>query len=413
MTSPDAVSGTHVDPIITHLSGQLAGDALQQAQAFTREFMQRVPADEMAQRTTAEWSALVQGSLDYMREREVGVAKVRVSNPMIGTGRSRTVIDVVTDDMPFLVDSVGMAIADAGLGIHAVIHPVYRVGRDSNGRLQTLAPAETDKGMVESVMHFEIDRVNDAAELERLHRAVGAALEDVRASVVDWQAMRTRMLELADSLPGKPMPVDAAGVSEAQNFLRWAANDNFTFLGCREYAVSKVGGDEVLQAVDGSGLGILRGSERSLAPRSLRTLVATALPQSGSMDAIILTKTNARSHVHRPGYMDYIGVLGFDETGVPVVEQRFLGLFTTNAYMARPQDVPLVRRKVETVMQRSGLRRESHSGKALRHVLELLPRDELLQASEDELFTAATGILALGERPRTRVFVRRDKYGRF
>ncbi len=413
MTSPDAVSGTHVDPIITHLSSQLAGDALQQAQAFTREFMQRVPADEMAQRTTAEWSALVQGSLDYMREREVGAAKVRVSNPMIGTGRSRTVIDVVTDDMPFLVDSVGMAIADAGLGIHAVIHPVYCVGRDANGRLQTLAPAETGKGVVESVMHFEIDRINDAAELERLHRAVGAALEDVRASVVDWQAMRTRMLELADSLPGKPMPVDAAGVSEAQNFLRWAANDNFTFLGCREYAVSKVGGDEVLQAVDGSGLGILRGSERSLAPRSLRTLVATALPQSGSMDAIILTKTNARSHVHRPGYMDYIGVLGFDETGVPVVEQRFLGLFTTNAYMARPQDVPLVRRKVETVMQRSGLRRESHSGKALRHVLELLPRDELLQASEDELFTAATGILALGERPRTRVFVRRDKYGRF
>jgi len=413
MTSPDAVSGTHVDPILTHLSSKLTGDALQQAQAFTREFMQRVPSDEIAQRTPAEWSALVQGSLDFMREREAGTAKVRVSNPMIGTGRARTVIDVVTDDMPFLVDSVGMAIADAGLGIHAVIHPVYRIGRDAAGRLQSVAPAQADEGLAESVMHFEIDRTSDNAELERLHGAIAAALDDVRASVVDWQAMRTRMLELADSLPGKPMPVDAAGVAEAQDFLRWAANDNFTFLGCREYAVGKVGGDEVLQAVEGSGLGILHGSERSLAPRSLRTLVATALPQSGSMDAIILTKTNARSHVHRPGYMDYIGVLGFDKSGVPVVEQRFLGLFTTNAYMARPQDVPLVRRKVETVMQRSGLRRESHSGKALRHVLELLPRDELLQASEDELFTAATGILALGERPRTRVFMRRDKYGRF
>jgi len=413
MTSPDAVSGTHVDPILTHLSSQLSGDALRQAQVFTREFMQRIPADEVAQRTSAEWSALVQGSLDFMREREAGAAKVRVSNPMIGTGRSRTVIDVVTDDMPFLVDSVGMAIADAGLGIHGVIHPVYRVERDASGRLQGVAPAEADKGKAESVMHFEIDRIADTAELERLQQAVGAALDDVRASVVDWQAMRTCMLELADSLSSKPMPVDAAGVVEAQDFLRWAANDNFTFLGCREYAVVKSGGDEVLQAVEGSGLGILHGSERSLAPRSLRTLVAKELPQSGSMDAIILTKTNARSHVHRPGYMDYIGVLGFDKNGVPVVEQRFLGLFTTNAYMARPQDVPLVRRKVETVMQRSGLRRESHSGKALRHVLELLPRDELLQASEDELFTAATGILALGERPRTRVFVRRDKYGRF
>ena len=129
---------------------------------------------------------------------------------------------------------------------------------------------------------------------------------------------------------------------------------------------------DVLKAIEGSGLGILRGEERSLAPRSLRTLVAKDLPQSGSMDAIILTKTNARARVHRPGYMDYIGVLAFDAAGVPVSEQRFLGLFTTNAYMARPQDVPLVRRKVDAVLRRSGLRLDSHSGKALRHVALLI-----------------------------------------
>jgi glutamate dehydrogenase len=413
MTAQGAASGTHVDPILAHLSSQLSGASLRDAQTFANEFLSRVPADEVQQRTAAEWSALVQGSLDFLREREAGAAKVRVSNPMIGTGRARTVVDVVTDDMPFLVDSVGMAIAGAGLGIHSVIHPVFRVERDAAGRLATLANTDSVKGVAESIMHFEIDRIADASELERLQQQIGAALDDVRASVADWKPMRERMLELADDLASRPMPVDAAGVAEAQDFLRWAATDNFTFLGCREYAVGKVGGDEVLQAVEGSGLGILHGSERSLAPRSLRSLVATNLPQSGSMDAIILTKTNARSHVHRPGYMDYIGVLGFDKSGVPVVEQRFLGLFTTNAYMARPQDVPLVRRKVETVMQRSGLRRESHSGKALRHVLELLPRDELFQCSEDELYTTATGILALSERPRTRLFVRRDKYGRF
>ncbi|HEY2621916.1 MAG TPA: NAD-glutamate dehydrogenase, partial [Dyella sp.] len=160
-------------------------------------------------------------------------------------------------------------------------------------------------------------------------------------------------------------------------------------------------------------MGILHRSERSLAPRSLRSLVASDLPQSGSTDAIILTKTNARSHAHRPGYMDYVGVLKFGPDGKPVAEQRFLGLFSSNAYMARPQDVPLVRQKFEYAMERSGLKRDSHSGKALRHILETLPRDELFQSSDEELYNTAMGTLELRQRARTRLFVRRDRYGRF
>jgi glutamate dehydrogenase len=416
MTVQGAVSSTPVDPILAHQSSRLSGTQLRDAQAFASEFLRRVPADDLALRSAADWAALVQGVLDFVRERHAGAGKVRVFNPVAGENGfdvTRTIVEVVTDDMPFLVDSVGMAITNAGLQIYSVIHPVFRVERDASGRLTGFGAVESASGIAESVMHFEIDRVSETAELDALKQAAIDALEDVRASVSDWQAMRDSMLGLADDLARRKMPVDAAGVAEAQDFLRWAADDNFTFLGCREYQVAKIGADEVLQAVEGSGLGILRGSERSLAPRSLRTLVAKHLPQSGSMDAIILTKTNARAGVHRPGYMDYIGVLRFDDAGVPIAEQRYLGLFTTNAYMARPQDVPLVRRKVEAVMQRSGLRRDSHSGKALRHVLELLPRDELFQCSEDELYTTAMGILALRERPRTRLFVRRDKYGRF
>ncbi|HXD83963.1 MAG TPA: NAD-glutamate dehydrogenase domain-containing protein, partial [Rudaea sp.] len=166
-------------------------------------------------------------------------------------------------------------------------------------------------------------------------------------------------------------------------------------------------------AVDGSGLGILRGSERSVAPRSLKSLAARDLPQSGAIDAIILTKTNARASVHRSGYMDYIGVIEFDAAGVPVAERRFLGLFTSSAYARRPWEIPLVRHKFEAVMDRSGLRRDSHSGKNLRHILETLPRDELFQAGEDELFATAIGVLGLQGRARARLFVRRDKYGRF
>ncbi|HEX5124541.1 MAG TPA: NAD-glutamate dehydrogenase, partial [Rhodanobacteraceae bacterium] len=424
MNAQTAPSGTSaksdVDAIMSTLAAQLSGAKLRDAQTFAIDFLRRVPAEDLASRDAAQWAAVVQSGLEFLRERKPGAAKLRVFNPDANdaanastTDRSRSVVEIVTDDMPFLVDSVGMRVTQAGLSIHTVIHPTFRVTRDPGGHLLTLAADDGSAGTSESFMHFEIDRIGGAAEIEKLKQGIAATLEDVRESVTDWAAMRAKMVAIADDMGKRKLPVDADGVEEAKEFLRWAADDNFTFLGYREYEVAKAGTDEVLKAVEGSGLGILRGEERSLAPRSLRTLVAKDLPQSGSMDAIILTKTNARASVHRPGYMDYIGVLAFDDKGVPVSEQRFLGLFTSGAYMRRPQEVPLVRRKVEVVLKRAGFRRDSHSGKALRHILETLPRDELFQCTEDELYTTATGILALQERARTRLFVRRDKYGRF
>ncbi|HET6434089.1 MAG TPA: NAD-glutamate dehydrogenase, partial [Xanthomonadaceae bacterium] len=217
---------------------------------------------------------------------------------------------------------------------------------------------------------------------------------------------------VADDLTTRQMPVGDAGRREAQDFLRWAADNHFTFLGYREYEVKGKRGEEMLCPVEDSGLGLLRGKERGRS-RPLRSLLAHYMPQSGSVDALILTKTNARATVHRPGYMDYIGVLSFDKEGRPVREDRFLGLYTSSAYSRRPWEIPLVRERYERVMERSGLSRTGHSGKALRHILESLPRDELFQSSEDELFATATGILGLQERVRSRLFLRRDRYGRF
>ena len=261
-------------------------------------------------------------------------------------------------------------------------------------------------------MHFEVDRQAEAGELVRLKQAVEAALADVRACVRDWAAMRDQALAIAADLDTRPLPIDAARREEAQEFLRWIADDHFTFLGYREYEVARQGSEEVLRAVPGSGLGILRGTDNA-APRPLKSLAARDLPQSGAIDAIILTKTNSRSTVHRPGYMDYLAVLRFDAGGRPVGEQRFLGLFTSSAYARRPWDIPLVRVKHDAVMQGSGLKPEGHSGKALRNILETLPRDELFQASTEELAEIAQGVLALHQRHRTRLFVRRDRYGRF
>ena len=388
--------------------GGMSPQRLNEAQVFCRDFFARIAGSDTDLHTPTQWAALVGGLLEFMQLRPIARASVRILNP-VGTHAGRSLLQIVTDDMPFLVDTVSM-IVSTKLQIHAVIHPVLKVVRDASGQLQSLGE---DGGVPESVMHFEIDRVADDAEQAQLKGQVEAALDDVRASVNDWAAMRDKALAIAADLPQRQLPLDAASVHEASEFMRWIADDNFTFLGYREYEVSDADGDRVLCSVESSGLGILRKNDRSMAPRSLRTLAASELPQSGATDAIILTKTNARSHVHRAGYMDYIGVLKFGANGRAVAEQRFLGLFSTNAYMARPQDVPLVRHKVEAVLARSGLKRDSYSGKSLRHILEVLPREELLQSSEDELFATATGILELRQRARTRLFVRRDRYGRF
>ena len=379
------------------------------AQAFIEAFFARAVPGETETHGIDQWAELIEGLLAFLRQRPAGQARVRLLDTVPGHA-GRSALQVVTDDMPFLVDTVSMIVVEARLSIQAVIHPVLKVARDAQGALQSLGG---EGGNPESVMHFEIDRVDDAAAREQLLARVNDALGDVRLAVGDWAAMRDKALAIADDLPHRDLALDDDAVREAGDFLRWMADDHFTFFGYRQYEVVSADGEPVLRARESTGLGILRHSDHSLAPRSVRTLAANELPHSGATDAIILTKTNARSHVHRGGYMDYVGVLKFDAAGKAVSEERFIGMFSSSAYMTRPQDVPLVRHKVESVLARSGLKRDSHSGKSLRHILETLPRDELFQSSEDELFATATGILALRQRARARLFVRRDRYDRF
>src|SRR5512144_1631938 len=355
-------AGSTADAVLQHIQTRLGAAKSRDAQAFATHLLRRVAPEDVAARSAESWAALALGLLDFLRVRPVAAAHVRVFNPNVadhGWESPYTVIQIVTDDMPFLVDSVGIAIAQGGLLLHSVIHPVYSVKRDPGGHVLQIDAEGSGGGKPESVMHFEIDRISEPGELLRMEQAVHQALQDVAHCFNDWRAMRDKMLAVAEDMATQKLPLSPEGLAEAQEFLRWVADDHFTFLGYREYRVTRVGDEDVLLAVEDSGLGILRGSERSVAPRSLKSLVARDLPQSGSIDAIILTKTNARATVHRPGHMDYIGVLEFDSSGVPTVEHRFLGLYASGAYTRRPWDIPLVRQKYEAVMVRSGLRRDS------------------------------------------------------
>ena len=398
-----------LDPVFAAIR-KLAGKTRQEdAAAFAQAFYHRMGEDELPLHTPEGWAALANDFLEFARNRKPGSPAVRLFNPTLkqhGWETPHTVVQIVNDDMPFLVDSVTMALAEQGIGVHVLGHPVLQIARDRAGRMTAIG-----SGSPESLMHLEIDRqsADDARWLEAGLRSV---LANVRAIVEDWPAMRERMIEVADDIIERHLPVSDEGRREAQEFLRWAADDHFTFLGYREYEVVKKDKVEVLRAVEGSGLGLLRGAEPGK-PRPLKSLAAHHMPQSGSVDALILTKTNSRASVHRPGYMDYIGVLSFDARGRPIAEERFIGLYTSSAYNRRPWDIPIVRERFEHVMRQSGFKAGGHSGKALRHILESLPRDELFQANEAELYRLATGILGLQERVRSKLFLRQDRYGRF
>ena len=405
-----------LEPILSQISHQAGSARHGEAQAFAAHFFRHVPADDISARDAAEWARIAEYMLEFVRQRKPEAAKIRVFNPHQaeeGFDSSHTMIAASTKDMPFLVDSVSMAINQAGLATYAVIHPIFRVVRDADGQILTFGPEQGDEGAAESIMLFEIERISNADEIENLRKTIAEGVEDVAASVRDWPQMKAKMLAIADELPTLNLAFDKETLNEAQNFLKWIADDHFTFLGFREYRVVEEAGEEVLKPIVESGLGIMRDGGHGMVVRSLKSLAATGLDKSGSVGALILTKTNARSRVHRPGHMDYLSVLSFNEAGKPIIEQRFLGLLTSSAYMTPPRDVPFLRNNYETIIKRSGLKRDSHSGKALRHILDTLPRDELFQCSTDELYDIAMAVLDLRERARTRLFVRQDRYGRF
>ncbi|MBA3367547.1 MAG: NAD-glutamate dehydrogenase, partial [Geodermatophilaceae bacterium] len=295
-----------------------------------------------------------------------------------------------------------------------IVHPVLVVRRDITGVFRELVNTSKPKecpsdGLVESWMHLEIAAEPDAAELGALEGDLRRVLVDVRHAVEDWAKMRATAVRIARELEHRPPHgIAQDAVDDAAELLRWLADDNFVFLGYREYELTDA---DALEPVAATGLGILR-SDVDMASAA-RHLPPAAAAKAREPELLILTKADSRSTVHRPVYLDYIGVKAFDENGVPTSERRILGLLPSGAYVDSVTTIPVVRRKVAEVMARSGLSPSSHSGKDLLDILENYPRDELLQISVAELLPIALAVLHLRERRQTRLFLRRDPYGRF
>ncbi|VTU25596.1 NAD-specific glutamate dehydrogenase [Variovorax sp. PBS-H4] len=397
---------------------KLPAESVEEVCAFVRRYFAQVDPEDLDERPAADLYGAALSHWSFARKRETGRAKLRVFNPTVaehGWQSTHTIIEMVNDDMPFLVDSVTMEVNRHGLTLHLIIHPLMAVDRGADGVLRGLASeaGASPDARRESFIHVEVDRVPEPARMEALAVDLERVLDDVRRAVADWKLMRERVLAIVQGLDNRPPPIPPQELAEGQAFLRWLADDHFTFLGYRSHELVKANGDDALKIVPGSSLGILRDAEAPSANAAFAALPPEIRANARRPELLVVTKSTSRSTVHRPGHLDYVAVKRFDERGEVCGEDRFLGLFTSTAYSANPADIPLLRRKIARVVERAGLAAGSHSGKALINILETYPRDELFQIGNDDLLQTATGILHLGERQRFRLFVRRDPFERF
>jgi glutamate dehydrogenase len=386
-------------------------------QRFVRSYFRGVGEEDLRERTPAALARVAMDHLTFGTERKPAHASViRVFNPdprTDGFDSPHTVVMIVTDDAPFLVDSIGIAFRRADISVHMIVHPVLDVNRDGRGRIVELGSNGSGRTHAESWQMYEIDRQNDPARLDKIKKDIEATLDDVHVAVEDWPAMREKAKSISAELESNPPPLPADEISEARRLLEWMEGRHFVFLGYRHYNLERGSSEDQLVPDARSGLGILRNGGRGARNAGAITLRGDIRAKAREAELLILTKANSTATVHRGEYLDYIGVKTFDNRGRVNGEHRFLGLWTSTAYHRTPRDIPVLRRKVDRVIEYFGLDSSSHDGKAVLNVLETYPRDELFQASVDDLIRIARGVVNLYERRTVRMLVRRDPYHRF
>ena len=419
-----------IDQVLERVHGHLDGARAADADHVVRAFYAHVPPDDIVDEQPENLYGAAMTLWAFARERRPKENKVRVYNPRPeshGWKSTHTIVDVVIDDMPFLVDSLTAAFQALDADVHLVVYPVIHMRRDENGRFVELASPEAAAGdegeggaeetgnlLTEALLHFQISEQRAVAH-DIVHQTVAKVLADVRSAVEDWPKMRRHCAALVEEIRREPPHLPADEIAEGTDFLEWLVDDHFTFLGYREYAFEGDGEEAVATVVPDRGMGILRSEEatifaesRSLAPMPARSRKFLRRPE-----LLVISKAGRRSSVHRPVHLDAISAKLFSAEGKVIGHRLFVGLFTSVAYAARPWDIPVLRRKVQHVLERSKIPLDGHGGKALMHILDSYSRDELFQITEEKLYDIALGILHLQERHRIAFFPRRDTFERY
>ena len=419
MALKDAMPSVLLENVVNLIHSKVPNAQVKQVEQFAACIYAHMSKDDLNARNDSDLYGAVLSLWNAANKTQRGSSHIRVFNPSQskhGWQSTHSIIEVVQPDMPFLVDSVGMALNRLGITAHMMLHTPLYVKREKQ-LITQVSYGEDNNEELERVAVFliEIDRLSSKEDIKQLEKEVASVLGDVAASVHDWQAMSNKLDETIKDLAKRPYPGEKQELEEATNFLNYLNNHHFTLLGYRRYDLRKVEGDLELIADTTSSLGLMNipGKPQPETGLLLSNFSESARKEALDNSLLVLTKSSEKSRVHRPAYVDYVGVKRFDKKGNVIGEDRFLGLYASNLYNRSPREIPLLAEKVQRVLDRSGLTPRSHDYKALMHILETLPRDELIQGSVAELAHVAHGVLEMQDRDKLKLFVRKDGFGRF
>lgn len=372
-------------------------------------YYRHVPTRDLTERQPDDLVGPLLAHLELAATRQQDQILVTAFTPTVesnGWATGTTVVQIVTADTAFVVDSVTAALVRLGHEIRLLVHPQLAVLRTDEGDLTEVG---ADTGTVESWVHIEVGRIPDQAAIAELVASLQRVLSDVAVAVADWRPMLERAEAISAELDTQPATADADERSEAQQLISWLLDDHFLFLGYRQYRLFDEGAQTALERVPGTGLGLLRDES---APAK-RVLPPAQAAQARLPRLLIITKANSKSTVHRSSYLDYVAVRTFAADGTVTGEHRFLGLFTSRAYNSSVMSNPLLAAKVNRALDLSSFTPHSHLAKDFLSVMEGFPRDEVLQADTEYLCASVSAVVGSRHQRQSQLFLREDPFGRF
>jgi glutamate dehydrogenase len=414
MTSDDLLPSTIFKIIPQWVKDKLPSTEAEQLLSFARTLFRNLPLEDWHQHSESHLYGVLISLWQHLKTTTTNTLSIRIYNPQMeqqGWQLSHTMIEIILPDRPFIVDSVRMLLERLDIPIDQFLHGPFPLVRDSQGSVIGF-DAEAEGVTYYTICQVEARTLLNEATLHQLERELHQVMNEIILAVDDWPQMRERLQNISGKLNHQTLPVENSLQRESDEFIQWILAGNFILLGYQRLLLHPVKGDYCLQPEGGSALGIARRSDAKYRV-CLADFPESARREMNKPTVLILTKSSRRSRIHRPAYLDYIGIKRFNEQGEVTGEERFIGLYTSSTYVQSAQQIPLIRHKVQRILEQIGLRSGSHAYKAMITILERLPRDELIQAHEEELAEVAIGVYQMQNQDTTRLFIRRDPYGHF
>lgn len=409
------------EQIASHIDRVMEGGAPEGVSPFTELFYENSPLDELRGYRLQDLFGISFSWWNFIQKRKPKSPSIRVFNPSFeedGWLCPHTVVAVLQEDMPFLVDSIRIEMNRRDIDIHAVKSVIFDVERDAKGNLKRFIGRPSAKKKAKSVksealIFLEVGLHTQPKAMDDIHQSLQSVLRELETAVIDYEPMREQLQVVSASLEYAKQSEYVPNIKEAQDFLHWMDHNHFTYLGYVEYHFEGEGDERVLAELPEKRLGLFKSIGNKAASVLESDFNEGMTRFHLSPKPISCAKSSMRSRIHRHAYSDYVVVKLYNSGGKVMGEGRFLGLYTSPVYSERPEQIPLVRVKIANILERSNKDLGSHDGKALRQVLDSFPRDELLQSSEAELFSTAMSVAAINERSLVRLYMRRDHYRKF